>query len=398
MNNIVNYVDRDRIENGEYIVVKYYLKSSVSLLDAANKIAIGQSIGNPDVRNSNEYLNIIDNHLCVVLNDIDRSACSGVVEIGFPVVNFNFREDGISHLLCQIAGGQFDFDSIEKCAILDIVFPDTIFNKYKLAPTFGISGIREYTNVYNKPLLGGIIKPKIGMNIKELSNVVLQMADNGINFIKEDEILSNQPFCPFVDRVAVIPELLYKRNYNIIYAFSITSDYPFVFNRVRSVAQCGGNAVHVNIWSGLGVYKSIREMNLPLFLFFQKSGDKIFTNKLHNFYIDWSVVCKLGALSGIDFIHAGMYNGYLSEDLNYLNNVLSILRSADVMPSMSCGMHPGIVNGVTDAIGCDYLANCGGSIHGHPGGTVGGTIAMRQAIDREYGDEYNKAVELWGKK
>ena len=43
---------------------------------------------------------------------------------------------------------------------------------------------------------------------------------------------------------------------------------------------------------------------------------------------------------------------------------------------------------VTDLIGVDYLANVGGAIHSHMNGTLAGTLAMRQAIDKDYGNEY----------
>lgn len=67
------------------------------------------------------------------------------------------------------------------------------------------------------------------------------------------------------------------------------------------------------------------------------------------------------------------------------------------MPSLSCGMHPGLVNSISKKFGIDYMANCGGSIHGHPMGTYAGVKAMRQAIDGEFNSiEYKKAIETWG--
>ena len=42
------------------------------------------------------------------------------------------------------------------------------------------------------------------------------------------------------------------------------------------------------------------------------------------------------------------------------------------------------------------MANVGGAIHGHPGGSIGGAKAMRQSIDKNYGEEYQAAIEKWG--
>lgn len=59
-------------------------------------------------------------------------------------------------------------------------------------------------------------------------------------------------------------------------------------------------------------------------------------------------------------------------------------------------MHPGIVNATSDKFGVDFLANVGGAIHGHPGGTLAGAKAMRQAIDKTPGPEFKVAIDQWG--
>ena len=59
-------------------------------------------------------------------------------------------------------------------------------------------------------------------------------------------------------------------------------------------------------------------------------------------------------------------------------------------------MHPGLVNAVAGRFGNDFIANVGGAIHGHPMGTLAGARAMRQAIDKNFNQEYNVAIEKWG--
>ena len=80
-----------------------------------------------------------------------------------------------------------------------------------------------------------------------------------------------------------------------------------------------------------------------------------------------------------------------------LREIIDILHRYNVMPSLSCGMHPGLVSMITKKFGVDYMANVGGAIHGHTGGTYAGACAMRQAIDGEVtGAEYQEAIKLWG--
>ena len=51
---------------------------------------------------------------------------------------------------------------------------------------------------------------------------------------------------------------------------------------------------------------------------------------------------------------------------------------------------------VTELVGNDYMANAGGSVHGHPGGTSSGAKAMRQAIEKKHEHEYEQAISKWG--
>ena len=381
----------------KYFTVDYYLESveKSTLAEAAWNLAIGQSVGNPNQRNSWETDELFENHSCIVVGDEAelKTKKSGYVQIAFPVVNTDWAEDGISHLLCQIMGGQLDIDIVKKCHVLKIRFPESVEAHFK-KPKYGITGIREFTGVYNKPFFGGIVKPKTGVSSDVLLEMVKQMVEGGVNFIKEDEILSNPAFCPITERVPKI--MKYLEGKRVIYSVCINSDPAYAVQRAKLVHELGGNSIHINFWSGLGVYKSIRDLDLPLFIHFQKSGDKILTNKSHDFHIDWNVVCDLAGLMGVDTIHAGMSGGYSNTSDEDLKVTLDTLHKRNVVPALSCGMHPGLVNRTNRKFGVDYMANVGGAIHGHPGGSLGGARAMRQAIDGIDGIEYKQAIAKWG--
>ena len=391
-----NLFQPDFKPDDRYFVVTYYGASRTNLSDVAQNIAIGQSIGNPAVRSIWETDALFENHSCIILHSEEelKKSYMGSFKIAFPLANIDLSTDGISQLLAQVIGGQVDIDIIACCRVIDIEFTPKTCNHYFRGPKFGIKGIREYTGVWDKPLLGSIIKPKVIDNIDTLVRMTEQLIEGGTNFIKEDEIMANPSCCPLEDRVRAIAPLL--SGTRVIYAFCINSDPQYVIDRARRVFDLGGNAVHINIWSGLGVYKSIRELDLPLFIHYQKSGDKVLTNPRHAFGINWNVLCKLATLSGADFIHAGMLGGYLDEDEKDFEVVLDTLRTGRTMPALSCGMHPGLVKGITEKIGINWMANVGGAIHGHPDGTLAGVKAMRQAIDENYGPEYNKAIDKWG--
>ncbi len=386
---MINSLFRDNIDRSTHVVATYDIRSKTTVKEAAYCIAIGQSIGNPSIRSTLETADMLEQHAAKITMRHD-----GLVNIGFPLNNFDAGgADGVSQLMCVLMGGHLDIDLITYCQLVDIHVPNAV--KWFAGPRYGISGIREYIGVKDKPLLGGIIKPKTGITPTQLLDITKQLVEGGVNFIKEDELLANPACCPFNERVELISD--YIRDKNVIFAHCVNSDFPHIIDRVRMVHQLGGNAVHANIWCGLGVYQTIRKMDLPLFLFFQKSGDRIMTNESHAFNIHWNVMCKLAAAIGVDFIHAGMWGGYSSCDEDGLTETLKVLQSGNVMPSLSCGMHPGLVDAVTRRFGYDYMANVGGAIHGHPGGTLAGAKAMKQAIDGQRGSECDQAIEKWGK-
>ena len=270
-------------------------------------------------------------------------------------------------------GGQMDIDTFNTCRLTNIDFPPNVLKNF-LGPKFGISGIRKYTGRKDKPLCGAIIKPKIGINADKLLSVVKELVEGGADFIKEDEIMSNPSVCSLKERVPLISNYLAKSDRKVIYSVCINADHDNLLKRAKFVSEMGANGIHINHWSGLGAYNAVRKMNLPLYIHFQKSGDKVFTDARHNFGIDWKVVCKLAAIMGVDTIHAGMWGGYLNDDEKELKNVISLLNQHNVLPALSCGMHPGLVQAVIKQFGNDFIANVGGAIHGHPMGTMSGTM------------------------
>ncbi len=387
---------RNAVDKDKYIIATYDLKSKTSLKDVAWNLAAGQSFGNPSVRNQWETDELFEKHSCIILDTekyLDRKT-HGFVPIAFPICNTNWETDGISHLLCQLMGGQMDIDIIKRCRLIDLEMPETV-TKYFLGPKYGITGMRRFTGCYDQPLLGSIIKPKIGISPETLLDMTKELVEGGVNFNKEDEIMANPACCPLKDRIKIISDYLNKQYAKVIYAFCINGDPHTVLDKAKLVSKLGGNAVHINIWSGLGIYNSLRKLDLPLFIHFQKSGDKVFTDKQHRFSIHWNVICYLAGIMGVDCIHNGMWGGYADDDPDELQGSIDVLHKYNVLPVLSCGMHPGLVNKVTERFGIDYMANVGGAIHGHPSGTRSGAIAMKHAIEGVYSKEYNEAIKKW---
>lgn len=387
----------DEINSNDYYFATYEMASLTNLREAAWSLAIGQSVGNPNVRNAWETDELFERHSCLIVgHELElESYKEGIVKIAFPVANTDWETDGISHLLCQLMGGHVDINIVIKCRLIKLDLPKTVTQHF-LGPKFGFSGFRKLTGQYSKPLFGGIVKPKIGISPEILLEMVKQLVDGGVDFIKEDEIMSNPPCAPLERRVDLIANYLAKQSRKIVFCHTINCDPHVLVDRVRRVHELGGIGVHINVFSGFGVYNSIRKLDLPLYLHYQSSGAKLTTDKQHRFSIAWSVMCQLATLSGVDTIQTGMVGGYSNDDPEEIKSCIDILRAGNTVPALSCGMHPGLVEKITSIVGVDYLANVGGAVHGHPGGTIAGASAMRQAIDKNFGEEYIAAINKWG--
>jgi len=377
-----------------HVIATYKMWAHGEAEKAVKALAIGQSIGNPDVRTQRDTPELLENHLAKIIEFTPQGkykSAPTTAKIAFPVANYNFKEDGVTQLLCTLMGGQMDIDMIQECRLTDIEFPQIVLNSFQ-GPKFGLNEIKQRAKAIDRPLLGGIIKPKTGISITQLEQMVTELIEGGVDFIKEDEVLGDPACCPFYERVPKIVDLVKRlsamQGKEVFYAPCINADPPFYAERAIFASENGANAVHLNFWAGLGAYKHLRSLDLNTAIFFQKSGDKILTEKEHKYSIDFSVICQLARMSGVDFIHAGMWGGYLSDTKEDLNKTFNTLRNEvevsykPVVASLSCGSHPGLVDTTVANFGTGLMMNVGGAIQGHPDGTTAGARAMRQAMDK----------------
>ena len=77
--------------------------------------------------------------------------------------------------------------------------PGSMLSTFK-GPRFGREGIRKLLNVPKRPLLSTALKP-MGLSSQELADLGRQFALGGMDMIKDDHGLTDQPCSPFEERV-----------------------------------------------------------------------------------------------------------------------------------------------------------------------------------------------------
>ncbi len=83
--------------------------------------------------------------------------------------------------------------------LLDLQLPDTLLDAFG-GPRFGIAGIRDLVGAPRRPLLATALKP-LGLGAGALADMAGNLARGGIDLIKDDQGLADQPWAPFSERV-----------------------------------------------------------------------------------------------------------------------------------------------------------------------------------------------------
>lgn len=334
---------------------------------------------------------------------------SGLLKIAYPLDLF--EPSNLPQLLSSVAGNVFGLKEIAGLKLLDLELP-SIYVKSFPGPAIGLEGIRKKTKVFGRPLIGSIIKPKLGLSAKEHFKVAIDVFKGGVDFVKDDENLTNQRFNKFSQRVEKILKKVKELNLkDKIYAFNITAETSVMKDRAELVKKKGGNCVMIDfLTTGLGSLQALRNQNYGLIIHAHRAMHGALTRG--EFGISMLVIAKLARLVGVDSLHTGTVIGKMEGEEWEVLKINQFLQSEwyglkKVLPVASGGLHPGMVDKLMAILGDEVILNFGGGIHGHPLGTKAGAKAVIQAVEatkkgislKEYASgqkELKSALDVWG--
>ncbi len=131
--------------------------------------------------------------------------------------------------------------------LADFTLPDSLLDVMP-GPQFGIQGLREMFDAPSRPLLATALKP-MGLSAERLAAFAHDLALGGMDMIKDDHSLANQPFAPFVERVQrcaeAVAEANSKSGYNSVYMPSVNAPYDQLEARVEAAMDAGAGALLV---------------------------------------------------------------------------------------------------------------------------------------------------------
>ena len=297
----------------------------------------------------------------------------------------------LPNLITTIAGNLFELQPLSGIRLKDLRLPSAFSTNYA-GPKFGCEGTRKLMGIYERPLIGTIIKPSVGLSAKETGMLVSQLCAGGIDFIKDDELQANGPSCPFEDRVIEVMRAVNnaadKMGHKVMVAFNLTGEIDEMRRRHDFVHEQGGTCVMVNLMAAgmAGMIALGHHTNLPIHA--HRAGWGALTREplLGWSYPAWS---KLWRLAGADHMHvSGLDNKFTEpnesviESARSLNDPLFSHAPMSALPVFSSGQTVRQAAATLEAVGSsDLLVAAGGGIVAHPSGVAAGVKAMRQAYD-----------------
>jgi len=384
------------------IVVTYRIETSGSIEAMAEKIASDQSTGTfvPVPGETPELKARVAARVLAVrpLADADHpswpEAASGQGPIRRGDVDIAFPLDAIgtdlSALMTIAVGGIFSIRGMTGLRVVDLKLPQ----EYKAAypgPQFGLPGSRRLTSVYDRPIIGTIVKPALGLRPHETAELVGELIGSGVDFIKDDEKLMSPAYSPLSERVAAImPKILdheQKTGKKVMYAFGISATDPDEVMRNHDlVLEAGGNCAVVNINSiGMGGMAFLRKRS-GLVLHAHRNGWDVLTRH-PGIGFDFKVWQQFWRLLGVDqFQINGIGVKYWEPDDSFVESFKAVTTplfdpSDCALPVAGSGQWGGQAPETYRRTGrtTDLLYLCGGGIVSHPGGPAAGVRAVQQA-------------------
>jgi len=406
----LRYVDFVNLKYGpketDVICTFYVEPEGVSIEEAAGGVAAESSIGTwTELTTVKPYVG----KLAARVFSIERNS----VKIAYPIELFEPRN--MPNILSSVSGNVFGLKTLKNLRLNDVHFPSELIRSFK-GPKYGVKGIRKLLRVYDRPLVGTIIKPKLGLKTLDHAKVAYEAWVGGCDIVKDDENLSNQRFNPFEDRVIKTLESRDKAEEETgerkVYMANITAETKEMLRRADFVLNHGGEYIMVDILTcGFSALQTLREQDFNLIIHAHRAGHAAFTkNPKHG--ISMRVIAKIARIIGADQLHVGTVVGKMfetreevAENYEALKKEMNGLKR--VFPVASGGLHPGLVPALIEFFGKDFVIQAGGGIHGHRHGTVAGAKAMRQAVDAtlkgipltEYAEMYRElkiALQTWG--
>lgn len=310
------------------------------------------------------------------------------VTVSFPPANIGTN---LPTLAATLAGNLFDLGETTGLRLEHIDLPQDYRNRFE-RPRHGVDGTRVLTGVSDRPLMGTIIKPNVGLSAEETGMLVGDLCAAGVDFIKDDECCANPDHAPIAERIPAV--MAHVRRWqdrtgkSVMVAFNITDEHDAMLRHADLVAREGGTCVMVSLnWAGFSSVQALRRRT-DLAIHGHRNGFGMMSRH-PALGMDFQPYQVLWRLTGTDHMHVHGLDGKFSQPNSEVvegahDSLTPLADPADlddrVIPAFSSGQWAGTLPQTVSAVPSgDFLFMCGGGILAHPNGPAAGIRSLHEA-------------------
>jgi ribulose-bisphosphate carboxylase large chain len=427
-------------KNGEYLLCVFHFipGKNLNTLQAACEIAAESSTGtNFSVKTETPF----SREMNALVYKIDVK--NELVWIAYPWRLFD-RRGNVQNILTYIVGNVLGMKEIKALKLLDVWFPPAMLEQYD-GPSYTIDDMRRYLDVYDRPILGTIVKPKMGLTASEYAEVCYNFWSGGGDFVKNDEPQADQDFCPYDKMVENVKKAMDKAvketGRKKVHSFNVSaSDFDTMIKRCEMIRNAGfekGSYAFLidGLTAGWMAVQTLRRRYPDVFIHFHRASHGAYTRAENPIGFSVLVLSKFARLAGTSGIHTGTAGvgkmaGTPEEDVVAAHNILhfkdyghyfkqewGMIQESDenaeelakqdsknveilrddpwrgmkkCCPIISGGLNPTLLKPFIDLMkSMDFITTMGAGVHAHPKGTKCGAKALIQACEA-----YKKGVSI----
>jgi ribulose-bisphosphate carboxylase large chain len=344
-----------------------------------------------------------------------------------------FEENSVINIMSSIVGNVFGFKALSTLRLEDMRIPTALVKTFP-GPNIGIYDERARLNKWGRPLLGGTVKPKLGLSAKDYAAIIYECLMGGLDTTKDDENMNSQPFNRWRDRFLYGMDAVKRAEIETGEAkghfFNVTANSTEeALRRLEQIASQGSRYIMYDFLtagfaSSADIFKRAGELGVIVHC--HRAMHAVFTRQQEH-GIHMRVIAKWLRLVGGDHLHTGTVVGKLEGPRGETLGIVDILRERNVpanpalgvyfdqdfaglkatWPVASGGIHVMNIPDLYAIYGNDAFWLFGGGTHGHPDGSRAGARANRVATEAIAAGktldeaargcpELRTAMELWG--
>lgn len=374
-------------------------KTGVSMTEAAAAVAAESSTGTWTEVWSNQLTDL--DFFKAKVYDIQDD----IAFIAYPMDLF--EENSIVNIMSSIVGNVFGFKAVSALRLEDMRIPTALVKTYP-GPHVGLYDERVWTNKWNRPLIGGTVKPKLGLSPHAYATIIYECLVGGLDTTKDDENMNSQPFSRWRDRFRYAQEAVenamvktgeVKGHWHNVTAGSTSESLRRMdFLAERGAKMCMFDFLTAGFAASADVFQHAQELDMIVHC--HRAMHAVFTRPRHH-GIHMRVVAKWLRLTGGDHLHTGTVVGKLEGSWSETLGIIDLLRERNVAaapdrglyfaqdfaglkatwPVASGGIHVHHIPDLYRIYGNDAFFLFGGGTHGHPHGSRAGARANRVAVE-----------------